>query len=239
MILLVNGPNLNLLGEREPEVYGRETLADVERMVSDACAAYGLEVKAFQSNWEGAILDFLQEHRHEAEGVIVNPGAFAQTSRALHDCLKALSCPTVEVHISNVHAREAWRRESVIAPATAGQIVGLGVAGYYYAALHLCSLALEAREASSAHAQASGAHGAEPSVGAEHGKFAYTRDQGRGEAAPPAQQPPASTATAPAPQQPRAGANPRFPSVAAYDGNGPSPEEIPVDINARGDYEPL
>jgi 3-dehydroquinate dehydratase II len=139
MILLVNGPNLNLLGEREPEIYGRETLADVERMVAEACAGYGLEVKAFQSNWEGAILDFLQEHRHQAQGVILNPGALTHTSRALPDCLRALSCPTIEVHISNIHAREAWRRESFVAPAAQGQIVGLGIAGYYYAALHLCS----------------------------------------------------------------------------------------------------
>ncbi|HEX9291461.1 MAG TPA: type II 3-dehydroquinate dehydratase, partial [Anaeromyxobacteraceae bacterium] len=97
MILLVNGPNLNLLGEREPEIYGRETLADVERMVTEACAAYGLEVKAFQSNWEGALLDFLQEHRHEAQGVILNPGALTHTSRALPDCLRSLPCPTIEV----------------------------------------------------------------------------------------------------------------------------------------------
>lgn len=139
MILLVNGPNLNLLGEREPEVYGYETLADVERMVSETCAAYGLEVMAFQSNWEGALLDFLQEHRHQAQGVILNPGALAHTSRALAECLRALPCRTVEVHVSNVHAREPWRRESVVAPCAQGQIVGLGVAGYYYAAVHLCT----------------------------------------------------------------------------------------------------
>jgi 3-dehydroquinate dehydratase-2 len=138
MILLVNGPNLNLLGEREPEVYGRETLADVERMVSAVCAGYGLEVKAFQSNWEGALIDFLQTHRKRALGVILNPGALTHTSRALADCLKALTCPTIEVHISNVHAREPWRRESFISPVARGQIVGLGIAGYHYAALYLC-----------------------------------------------------------------------------------------------------
>ncbi|HEX7489035.1 MAG TPA: type II 3-dehydroquinate dehydratase, partial [Anaeromyxobacteraceae bacterium] len=109
MILLVNGPNLNLLGEREPEVYGYATLADVVRMVGETCAAYGVGVKAFQSNAEGAILDFLQEHRRAAQGVILNPGALTHTSRALPDCLKALPCPTIEVHISNIHAREAWR----------------------------------------------------------------------------------------------------------------------------------
>ncbi|OFX21288.1 MAG: hypothetical protein A2V77_03885 [Anaeromyxobacter sp. RBG_16_69_14] len=139
MILLVNGPNLNLLGEREPEVYGHETLADVERMVTETCAGYGLEVKAFQSNWEGALLDFLQLHRHEAQGVILNPGALTHTSRALPDCLRSLRCPTIEVHISNVHAREAWRHQSFVAEAAQGQIVGLGIAGYYYAALHHCT----------------------------------------------------------------------------------------------------
>ena len=139
MILLVNGPNLNLLGEREPEVYGRETLADVEQMVTETCAGYGLEVRAFQSNWEGALLDFLQLHRHDAQGVILNPGALTHTSRALPDCLRSLPCPTIEVHISNVHAREAWRHESFVAAAAQGQIVGLGISGYYYAAHHLCA----------------------------------------------------------------------------------------------------
>jgi len=141
MILLVNGPNLNLLGEREPDVYGSATLADVEQMVRDACAPYGVEVLAYQSNWEGALIDFLQEHRARAQGVILNAGAFTHTSYALHDCIRTLPCPTIEVHISNVHSREEWRRQSAIAPACAGQIVGLGVSGYHYAALHLCSLA--------------------------------------------------------------------------------------------------
>jgi 3-dehydroquinate dehydratase-2 len=209
MILLVNGPNLNLLGEREPDVYGRETLADVERMVAEACAAYGLEVKAFQSNWEGALLDFLQEHRHEAEGVIVNPGALTHTSRALHDCLKALPCPAVEVHISNIHAREAWRRESVVAPAAVGQITGLGVAGYYYAAIHLCSLAAErAAAASEAQGDANGGvaergRGAQPALGAEHAPYAN-------------------------------GGAARVDALSAE-----PPDEIPVDVNARGEYEPL
>jgi 3-dehydroquinate dehydratase-2 len=148
MILVVNGPNLNLLGEREPAIYGSATLADVEQIVRDACAPYGLEVMAYQSNWEGALIDFLQEHRTEAQGVILNAGAFTHTSHALHDCLRTLPCPTIEVHISNVHAREAWRRESVLAPACIGQIVGLGVSGYHYAALHLCSLVHQARSAS-------------------------------------------------------------------------------------------
>ena len=141
MILVVNGPNLNLLGEREPEIYGSATLADVEQMVRDACAPYGLEVLAYQSNWEGALIDFLQEHRADARGVILNAGALTHTSHALHDCIRSLPCPTIEVHISNVHAREEWRGRSVLAAACVGQIVGLGISGYHYAALHLCSLA--------------------------------------------------------------------------------------------------
>ena len=137
MILLVNGPNLNLLGEREPEIYGATTLPEIERMVEEACAGYGVQVKTIQSNYEGALIDFVQEHRHEARGIIVNPGAFTHSSYALHDCLKAVSCPVVEVHLSNVHQREEWRRTDLIAPATRGQIVGLGPLGYYYAALWL------------------------------------------------------------------------------------------------------
>jgi len=129
MILLVNGPNLNLLGEREPDVYGSTTLHDIERMVAEACAAYGREVRAFQSNHEGAILDFIQEHRRDARGLIVNPGAFTHTSYALHDCLKSISFPVIEVHVSIVHDREEWRRQVLIAPATRGLIVGLGPAG--------------------------------------------------------------------------------------------------------------
>lgn len=138
MILLVNGPNLNLLGEREPQLYGATVLADIERMVSETCAAYGVEVRAMQSNHEGAIIDFLQEHRREAQGVIMNPGAFTHSSYALHDCLKAMTCPKVEVHLTNIHAREEWRHRSVIAPAMDGQIAGLGPTGYYLAAVYVC-----------------------------------------------------------------------------------------------------
>ena len=143
MILLVNGPNLNLLGEREPEVYGATTLHDIEKMVAEACAAYGRVVRPFQSNHEGAVIDFIQENRKDALGLIVNPGAFTHTSYALHDCLKSVSFPVVEVHISNIHAREEWRRHDLIAPATRGQIVGLGPAGYYYAAIWLCTQAAD------------------------------------------------------------------------------------------------
>jgi 3-dehydroquinate dehydratase II len=139
MILLVNGPNLNLLGEREPEVYGRTTLGEIEKLVRDACAGWSVEVKSFQSNHEGALIDFLQEHRGRARGIVINPGAYTHTSYALHDCLKAIPVPAVEVHISNIHAREAFRRQSVIAPACRGQIAGLGIRGYLLAAEWLCA----------------------------------------------------------------------------------------------------
>ena len=139
MILLVNGPNLNLLGEREPEVYGRTTLAEIEKMVRDACAGWNVEVKPFQSNSEGALIDFIHEHRKSSRGIIINPGALTHTSIALFDCLKAVTAPAVEVHISNLHAREEWRRTSVVAGACRGQITGLGVRGYILAAEWLCA----------------------------------------------------------------------------------------------------
>ncbi len=139
MILLVNGPNLNLLGEREPEVYGRTTLPEIEKLVRDACAGWDVEVKAFQSNSEGALIDFIQEHRKSLRGIIINPGGYTHTSVALHDCLKSVSAPAVEVHISNLHAREAWREKSIVAAACRGQITGLGVRGYILAAEWLCA----------------------------------------------------------------------------------------------------
>jgi 3-dehydroquinate dehydratase II len=139
MILLVNGPNLNLLGEREPDIYGRSTLADVEALVRDACAAWTVEVKAFQSNHEGALIDFLQEHRTRARGIILNAGALTHTSYALQDCLKAIGVPAVEVHVSNIHTREGFRHTSVTAAACRGVIAGLGIRGYLLAAEWLCA----------------------------------------------------------------------------------------------------
>ncbi len=140
MILLVNGPNLNLLGEREPDVYGRTTLPEVEKLVREACAAWNVEVKAFQSNHEGALVDFIHEHRKAAQGILLNPGALTHTSYVLHDCLKSIpNVPVIEVHLSNIHAREAFRRTSVVAPACRGQITGLGMRGYLLAAEWLCA----------------------------------------------------------------------------------------------------
>jgi len=139
MILLVNGPNVNLLGEREPEIYGRTTLPEIETMVRDACAGWNVVVKPFQSNHEGALLDFIQEHRKAARGIIINPGALAHTSLALADCLRSVQAPAVEVHISNLNAREEIRRKSLVAAACRGQITGLGVRGYILAAEWVCA----------------------------------------------------------------------------------------------------
>jgi len=139
MILLVNGPNLNLLGEREPEIYGRTTLDEIEGMVRNACAGWDVTVKALQSNSEGALIDFIHEHRKQARGIIINPGAYTHTSIALHDCLKGISVPAVEVHLSNLHAREEFRRRSVVGGACRGQITGLGPRGYILAAEWLCA----------------------------------------------------------------------------------------------------
>ncbi len=129
-LLLVNGPNLNLLGERKPEVYGTTTLLDIEADVAAAAGARGAAVICFQSNHEGAIIDFLHEHRKLADGVVINAGAYTHTSVALRDAIEAIQIPVVEVHISNTHAREGFRHRSLISPVCLGQVTGLARAGY-------------------------------------------------------------------------------------------------------------
>jgi 3-dehydroquinate dehydratase-2 len=135
-LLVVAGPNLNLLGSREPDIYGRTTLAEIEAMVRERAAGAGHEVLCFQSNSEGAILDFLQREAPAASGIILNPGALTHYSYALYDCLRALQAPVVEVHLSNLHARsetEHFRSRNVTAPAAVGVISGLGPKGYLLA----------------------------------------------------------------------------------------------------------
>lgn len=138
-ILILNGPNLNLLGSREPAQYGYTTLADVEAFCSAHGARLGYAVECFQSNWEGALLDKIHEygrlHRQgEVLGVVFNPGAFTHTSVALHDAIKGVQpLPVIECHISNVHAREAFRHHSWVSPVAAGIVVGFGVDGYLIA----------------------------------------------------------------------------------------------------------
>lgn len=135
IVLLVNGPNLNMLGIREPGVYGAETLPEIERKVVEAARAGtpSLDVIAVQSNHEGVLLDAIHEHGVSAHGIIINGGALTHSSYALRDALHAVPAPAVEVHISNIHAREAFRHVSLIAPVVVGQIVGLGTEGYFLA----------------------------------------------------------------------------------------------------------
>ncbi len=129
-VLLINGPNLNMLGTREPEIYGSTTLTEIVDTVSREADRLGIRIKPFQSNHEGAIIDFIQAEAGEADGIIINPGALAHYGYSLRDCLAGVACPVIEVHISNIHRREEWRKKSVLTEICAGMIGGLGVKGY-------------------------------------------------------------------------------------------------------------
>ena len=129
-ILVLNGPNLNLLGVREPDVYGTVTLADIEREVTEYAAERGASVDCFQSNHEGALIDKLHEARGAYDGIVYNPGAHTHYSYALRDAVSSIDVPTVEVHLSDISAREEFRRISVIAPVRVAQIKGKGKEGY-------------------------------------------------------------------------------------------------------------
>lgn len=129
-LLLVNGPNLNLLGIREPDVYGHDTLADVERIVRDAAASRGFEVRAVQSNHEGVLIDAIHAARTECAGIVINPGGLTHTSVVLRDALSGVALPVAEVHISNVDERESFRHHSYVADVAAVHVIGEGVTGY-------------------------------------------------------------------------------------------------------------
>jgi 3-dehydroquinate dehydratase-2 len=129
-MFVLHGPNLNLLGTREPHLYGALTLAEINRRLADYAAQHHIELRTFQSNSEGAIIDALHEARSWAQGIVINAGAYTHSSYALRDAIAAVRLPTVEVHLSNVHAREEFRHRSVIAPVCSGQISGFGWRSY-------------------------------------------------------------------------------------------------------------
>jgi 3-dehydroquinate dehydratase-2 len=139
-VFVLNGPNLNLLGLREPAIYGAATLADVEKRCHDQAAFLGLTIDFRQSNHEGELVSWIHEARDKASAIAINAGAFTHTSVALHDALKAADLPAVEVHLSNVHKREAFRHVTLIAPAVTGVICGFGVDSYTLAITALHSL---------------------------------------------------------------------------------------------------
>ena len=131
-VLLINGPNLNMLGKREPELYGSTTLVKIDQRLIDlgAQSQPRIAVESIQSNYEGALIDAIQTTGRASDGIIINPGAFTHYSIALRDALALCSCPILEVHLTNIHAREEFRHHSVIAPIAVGQIAGLGAIGY-------------------------------------------------------------------------------------------------------------
>lgn len=137
-IFLINGPNLNLLGQRQPEVYGHETLGDVVRLCE--AAAGPVELRALQSSHEGEIVDFIHRARDEAAGIVINPGAYSHTSVAILDALNAFDGPVMEVHISNIHSREPFRHHSYVSSRAEGVIVGCGAQGYEFAIRRLLTL---------------------------------------------------------------------------------------------------
>jgi 3-dehydroquinate dehydratase II len=133
LVLLLHGANLNVLGEREPEVYGTATLEDYVSCARSAASACGLVLESFQSNHEGELIDAIHAARDRCAGIVINPGAFTHYAWSLHDALAAFAGPVIEVHISNPAAREPWRHTSVIAPVAAGSITGFGLLGYQLA----------------------------------------------------------------------------------------------------------
>lgn len=131
-VLVLNGPNLNMLGTREPEIYGSDTIADVERLVRARAATHGLEVDFLQSNHEGDLIDALHRGRSENVGCVINPAGLTHTSVALHDAIKASELDVVEVHISNPHTRESFRHHSFVSPVATAVVAGAGVSGYAF-----------------------------------------------------------------------------------------------------------
>lgn len=132
-VLVLNGPNLNLLGTRQPEVYGATTLADIEKACKDRARSLGMDIAFLQSNHEGVLIDAVHGARGTADGIVLNAGAYTHSSVAIRDAIASVEVPVVEVHLSNIHAREAFRHHSHIAPVALGQITGFGMTGYLMA----------------------------------------------------------------------------------------------------------
>ena len=155
-VLVLNGPNLNLLGTREPAVYGRDTLADVEALCRTTAAGLGLSVDFRQSNSEGALVDAIQEARSSHAGIVINPAAYSHTSIALMDALSACDLPVVEVHLSNIHRREEFRHVSYVSKVVSGVIAGCGTQGYAFALERVAALLRDAATPDAPSAQARG-----------------------------------------------------------------------------------
>jgi len=139
-VLVLHGPNLNMTGFRETDVYGKKSLDELDRDISNAAESLGVEVRILQSNSEGVLIDTIHEHRRWATAIVINPGGLTHYSIALRDALVSVRLPVIEVHLSNVHAREEFRRNSVISPITIGQVVGFGGHGYIMALSALLNL---------------------------------------------------------------------------------------------------
>jgi 3-dehydroquinate dehydratase II len=140
IILVLNGPNLNLLGTREPETYGRETLADISRLCHDTATARGMKVEFFQTNHEGELIERIHQARGRCAGILINPAAWTHTSVAIRDALAAVELPVIEVHLSNVHKREAFRHHSYVSSIALGVICGLGSNGYRVGLEHFAQM---------------------------------------------------------------------------------------------------
>ena len=144
-ILVLHGPNLNLFGRREPHIYGKMTLTEINAKLNALAAELGVELAILQSNHEGALIDFMQQHIDSADGAILNPGGLTQHGISTHDCIKAMPFPVIEVHLSNLAAREEWRHRSIISPAVKGTVQGLGWRSYTAALRALVEIVKEAK----------------------------------------------------------------------------------------------
>lgn len=144
-ISVIHGPNLNLLGLREPDIYGKDTYDDMNRKIEAHAQKLGVEVRIFQSNHEGEIIDTIHDAVNWADAIVINPGAHTHYAHAVADALRGVRLPAVEVHLTNIHAREEWRRHSVVSPAVVGQIVGFGTTSYLLALEAVCNIIIQGR----------------------------------------------------------------------------------------------